>query len=60
MIPIARLDEDGVTYTHPVLEFADEVALLVFAGALLYLAGSVAVQLARRSGPEFEEATRAE
>lgn len=45
MIPIARLDDDGAHYNHLVLEFADEVALIVFVGAVLYLAGSVTGQM---------------
>lgn len=46
MLFVARLDDDGVTYSHPVLEFADELALAVSLGAVLYLGGSLVVEIA--------------
>jgi hypothetical protein len=60
IIPIARLDDDGVAYTHPVLSFADEIALLVFLGALAYLVGSVGVQVVRNPDERVEASATAD
>lgn len=41
---IARLETDGYPYTNLTLEVADEIALVVLVGAVVYLVVSVLLQ----------------
>ncbi|MFB6075457.1 MAG: hypothetical protein ABEJ89_10630 [Haloarculaceae archaeon] len=50
LVPIATYRTNHVTLHHPVLVFGDDLALLVMAGALVYLAGSLVVGLRAASG----------
>lgn len=51
MVFVARLETDGYPYMNLVLDLADEISLLLLLGAVVYLIGSVILQL-WRSQPE--------
>ena len=45
MMFVARMDDNGATYNHPTLGLGYDIALLIFLGAILYLLGSVLIQI---------------
>jgi hypothetical protein len=59
LVFVARLETDGYQYMNAVLRAADEVAAVVFLGAVVYLIGSVLAE-AVRTDPRPEESTAAD
>ncbi|WP_096391184.1 hypothetical protein [Halopenitus persicus] len=55
MVFVARLETDGYPAMDLVLTLADELALGVFVGAVLYLGGSLLHQLGQRADGDGAE-----